>query len=364
MATEERIRTAILGAGIGAKHLDGLLRNNDIFEVRSICDLDADRGRALAARADNCEATSDLGHVLADPEIDLVSVCLPPRLHSSVSIEALAAGKHVVCEKPFALSLTDAERMIDAARDASRHITPVFQYRYGLGFRQLLHLIEAGIAGAPLVATAETHWNRGADYYAVPWRGTWNGDGGGCMVTHAIHAHDLLTHALGPVARVTAMTATRVNAIAVDDCAAATFAFASGALATSSVTLGAAEETSRLRFCFENVTVESGGTAYHPAAGPWRFTARSPMSQNDVDAATAAVPNEPESFAGFYRELGRSLRGKPSRVVEAEAGRQATELITALYRSARAGVAVELPVTPDDDKDDGRMPARNDAGPA
>ncbi len=347
---------AILGAGIGAKHMDGLLANRDRFHVATVCDLDAERAGELATRGENCAAVTDLDAVLADPALDLVAICLPPRLHTPIAIRALEAGKHVVCEKPFALSLRDADRMIAVANAAERTLTPVFQYRYGLGFRQLLHLINVGLAGDPLVATLETHWNRGEDYYAIPWRGTWAGEGGGCILTHAIHVHDMLTCAFGPIASVSADLATRVNPIEVDDCAALSLRHASGALATSSVTLGAAEETSRLKFCFANVTAESGLEVYHPAEAPWTFTARIPARQADIDAALAMVAPEKESFAGFYADLGREFAGEAARGVSTKDGRQSIELVTALYRAAKMAQSVAMPLDASADGYDGWAP--------
>ena len=262
----ERVRVAILGAGIGENHVRALTTLPDRFAVRVVCALE--REQAVAALAPGARAETDIGAVLSDPSVDLVVNGLPPALHCPITLDALAAGKHVVCEKPMALSITDAVRMRDAAVAAGRVLAPVFQYRYGLGFRQLRHLIRTGLAGRPLTASLETHWNRGDAYYNVPWRGTWNREGGGAILSHAIHAHDLLTVAMGPVATVSAALATRANDIEVDDCGAIAFTLESGAVATSSITLGAADDSSRLRFCFSNLTAESGLAAYHPAQAP------------------------------------------------------------------------------------------------
>jgi predicted dehydrogenase len=109
----------------------------------------------------------------------------------------------------------------------------------------------------------------------VPWRGRKATELGGAMLGHAIHAHDLLTFTLGQVRRVFAKVATRVNPIETEDCAAICLEMESGALVTSSVTLGAAEELSKLRFCFAELTAESPGVPpYRPAEGDWRFVAR------------------------------------------------------------------------------------------
>ncbi len=337
----------ILGAGIGENHVRALITLPDRFRVVTVCALEQDQASRIAALAPGARTDSDIAKVLNDPDVDLVVNGLPPHLHCPVTLDALAAGKHVVCEKPMALSIRDAVRMRDAALSADRVLAPVFQYRYGLGFRQLRHLIASGLAGRPLVASLETHWNRGDDYYALPWRGTWEREGGGAILSHAIHAHDLLTVAMGPIAKVSATLATRVNDIEVDDCAAIAFTMASGALATSSITLGAAEDTSRLRFCFSNLTAESGLSPYHPAQAPWTFTARTKSEQSAIDEAVGSIMDGPESFAGFYAALGHRLMGAETDIVTPDDGLRSVELVTALYRSSRSGNAVSLPLSAD-----------------
>src|SRR5205807_2893074 len=114
-------------------------------------------------------------------------------------------------------------------------------------------------------------WNRGAKYYAVPWRGRWETELGGVLLTHAIHSHDIMTYLMGPIASVFARTATRVNPIEVEDCAVASLAMTSGALVSLAATLGSHKEISRLRFCFENVTFESSQAPYAPGDDPWEI---------------------------------------------------------------------------------------------
>src|SRR3569623_2792437 len=111
-------------------------------------------------------------------------------------------------------------------------------------------------------------WRRGYAYYAADWRGTWAGERGGAVLSHASHLHDLLTWLGGAPVEVVARTATRVNPIETEDCAAALLTTADGALMTSAVTLGSAGEISRLRFCFEHLTAESSTAPYKPGADP------------------------------------------------------------------------------------------------
>lgn len=338
------IRVAILGAGIGQKHLDGYLSLPDAYRVTTLCDMDTERAAALVG-AHPIAVTASIDAVLADDSIDLVDICLPPHLHYPVAMDALAAGKHVVCEKPLVACLRDADALIAAARKADRLLAPVFQYRFGPAMSQLAALQQAGLTGAPHVASLETHWNRDAAYYAVPWRGTWAGENGGAVLGHAIHNHDLLACLLGPIARLSAFTTTRVNPIETEDCAAISFQMENGALATSSITLGAASDTTRLRVVFEHLTAESGSTPYAPATGTWTFTARDPARQPEVDATVAATGPVLAGFPGFFAELARALNGAPNSAVTPEDGRRSIELVAAIYQAARSGTIIDLPLT-------------------
>lgn len=338
------IRVAILGAGIGAQHLAGYRALPARFEVRTFCDLDAARARGVVGEDDSITVTGDLDGVLADPDIDLVDVCLPPHLHFSISEKVLAAGKHVVCEKPLVRSLAEADALIALAQKAGRRVFPVFQYRYGRGTAQLRGLIDTGLAGKAFAASLETHWNRDSDYYAVPWRGTWAGESGGAVLGHAIHNHDLLCSVFGPIAELSASTATRVNEIEVEDCGAILMVHENGALSTSSITLGAAMDTTRLRFVYEGFTAESGTSPYAPAEGGWSFTARAPRDQAAIDEVLAGLPAALAGYAGYFDAIADALEGRGGREVTLKDGRQSIELVTAVYHAARTGQRVSLPL--------------------
>ena len=342
-----RYRAAIVGAGIGAEHLAGYLANPDLFEPTVICDLDQARAEALAATAPGCRAETRLELVLTDPGIDVVSICTPPVSHGPLTLQALAAGKHVVCEKPLTGSLKELDRVEAAASAAHRLVLPVYQYRFGKGLGQLKRLINLGLAGRPFVATLETHWNRTAGYYAVPWRGRYATELGGAVVSHAIHAHDILTEVLGQVARVGARVATRVNAIETEDCAAIVLEMASGALATSSITLGAADDTSRFRFCFEHLSAESGLAPYTPGAEPWSFKARVPDGQAAVDAALDDYPTHKHGFARLFALFHAALEGEAEPPVSLADARGSLALATAIYHSSATGLFVDLPLAAD-----------------
>lgn len=340
------ITVAIIGAGIGREHLAGYRALPDRYGVRRLIDQDTARAQEVAGDS-GMAIGPDIDEALGDPTIDLIDICLPPHLHVPMAIRALAAGKHVVLEKPIAPSLSECDLLADAEQASGRRVFPVFQYRYGPGTAALDALIAAGLVGRPQVAALETHWNRGASYYAVPWRGTWAGERGGAVLGHAIHNHDLLCRYFGAPAGVSAQVATRVNPIETEDCAAIALRFEGGALATSSVTLGAAGDTTRLRLVFEHLTATSGDLPYAPADGPWTFAARDPARQPEVDAVLAGLPAPRSGFAGYLEAIADALGGQTGREVTLTDGRRSIELVTAVYAAARAGKEVALPLSPD-----------------
>ena len=345
-AGHDAIRVAIIGAGIGAEHLAAYQELPSRFQVGMLCDTNRQRATDVASSVSSIEIATDMAQALDSPDIDLVDICLPPHLHFDACVAALRKGKHVICEKPLVGSLKEAEKLTDEVNKSGKMLSPVFQYRYGLATARLHALIEAGLAGKPYVASLETHWNRPASYYDNAWRGTWSGEQGGAIFGHAIHSHDLLCTFFGNVKRLSAMTATRVNDIETEDCATVSFEMENGALATSSVTLGAADDTSRLRFCFEHLTAQSGTKPYAPADDAWTFSARGNASQQAIDECVAAIDHAYNGYAGFFNALANAMHTKSGYEVTLDDGRRSIELVSAIYYSAHHAEVVDLPLAP------------------
>lgn len=339
---------AVIGCGIGKLHItEGYAALTDKFRVAALCDIDADKLNAAADALGVPGRYTDYAALLADPTIDVVDICTPPGLHVPQAIAALDAGKEVICEKPLAGSLADVDRLIAADAAARTRVMPIFQYRWGEGYDKARAIIAAGLAGKPYIATVETHWLRGDDYFAVPWRGKWATELGGTLMTHAIHAHDLLCGLMGPVASVYARLATRVNPIEVEDCVAASLEMASGALASISCTLGSTKQISRMRLCFENVTFESGTEPYAPGDDPWTIVPANDAIAAEIDALLATRKPVTRRFAGQLEAYHAALTsGGPLPVTLADA-RRSIELATALYTSGQTGAPVALPIGPD-----------------
>ncbi|HEY8454196.1 MAG TPA: Gfo/Idh/MocA family oxidoreductase [Actinopolymorphaceae bacterium] len=343
-----RFKVAIVGAGVGVQHMIGYLLNPRTYDVTTICDLDRQRAGALVAMLPTARSQTEVERVLADPSIDVVSICTPPFTHLELALRALEAGKHVVVEKPVAGSPAEVDRLAEAAKASGRLVVPVFQYRFARGPRILRQLIDAGLAGPPVAASLEVHWNRGRDYYAVPWRGKRATELGGTVMSHMIHAHDLLTYLAGPVVRVHAEVATLVHPLEVEDTAAVAMRLDNGALATSSATIGAARDTSRYRLVFAHLTAESGLAPYAPGEDPWTFTARDPARQSEIDAVVQAYgPPRRNGFAGLFQELAPALTGAAEPPITLADAHAALSLVAAIYHSAETSSAVDLPLSPE-----------------
>jgi len=340
----EKLRVAVVGSGIGRAHVAAYRTLGDMFEVVAVCDIDGERAKSVGEEARIERVVTDLDEVCAMDDVDIVDVCTPSYLHYPHVMQALESGKHAVCEKPVAGSLKEADDLLRAEAESGKRVMPIFQNRFGHGLQRLKLLMEEGLAGRAYLTTIETAWRRRAEYYAVPWRGKWETELGGPLVTLAIHAHDVLYYVLGPAKRVYAEATTRVNPIETEDCLAASVQMADGSLAVLSVTTGSAVEVSRYRFCFEGFTAESNTQPYSATTDPWTFTGDSPEVSEQIKRALGAFVPLPERFEGQFLRFHKALTCGGDLPVTLSDARASLELITALYYSAETGQPVELPI--------------------
>lgn len=348
-----RLRVGVVGAGVGRMHVEAYQALPELFDVEALCEIDRERREATATDAGIPESTDRLEDLFG-LDLDIIDICTPSALHFEQATAVLEAGIHAVVEKPVARSLAEVDALIETETKSGARACPVFQYRYGHGIQKLHHLIAKGLAGPPSAATAETHWYRGPVYYdAAPWRGRWDTETGGCFTTHAIHIHDLLCEVLGPIASVHARSANRLNGNETEDMGVLSLEFEGGAFATSSVTLGSCQQTSRLRFCFRNLVAESGLDPYNPAHDPWTFPNDDPDAAGAIEDALADFEPLPERFVGQFFRLHGALTGGGPLPVDLGASRRSIELLTAAYWSARTGENVPLPLGADHPFHDG-----------
>lgn len=345
-----RLRVAIIGCGwAGELQMErgfGLLP--ELFEVTVCCSRDMNRRKSFAAKYQIPRDVPSFDDVLTMQDIDVVSICTPPRLHHEMILAAFAADKYVICEKPLVSSLWELDSIIDADSRTMKRVMPIFQYRFGSGIPKLKEVIGSGLAGRPYVASVETLLRRTADYYRVEWRGKFATELGGVLVTQAIHNHDLLLHLMGPVSSVAAFKATRVNPVEVEDCAVAALRLESGALASLTATLGSARPSSRMRLCFERVTFERqcfDAATSHLAEEPWNFTVSDPSVAEAISEIMARPAHGPIGFASQFSAFHNAVAKDAPLPVTLKDARLALDLITGLFDSQDGGASVALPIT-------------------
>jgi predicted dehydrogenase len=340
-----KLRVAVVGLGIGQHHLRAYQKLSDYFEIAALCDIDQAKMQPIATDLGISAITTDLAELCRMEDVDIIDICTPPHLHVPQALQALEAGKYVICEKPLASSLAAVDELAEAEKRTGKRVMPIFQYRFGNGLQKLRYLIEAGLTGRAYLATIETAWRRRPEYYAVPWRGKWKTELGGAIVGHAIHAHDALFYVLGPAKNLFARTAMLVNAIEVEDCASISLELASGALASLSVTLGSTVEITRHRYCFSNLTAESNTQPYASnTADPWQFTGDTPELTAQIEETLKDYTPQPEGFEGQFLRFYQALQQNTELPVTLADARRSLELITAIYYSARTKQPVELPL--------------------
>lgn len=339
----QKYKVAVAGCGgVGRLHAHSFQNLSDQFEVVAICDLDADKATNVANTFDIPRVVTNFDEICAMDDVDIVSICTPSYLHVAQIKQVLAAGKHAISEKPVAGSLKDIDDLIQLEAESGKRIMPIFQYRFGHGVQKLKFLIDKGVAGKAYLTTVETAWRRRPQYYQVPWRGKWETELGGALVTLAVHAHDILYYVLGPAKSVFARTAILVNPIETEDCVSASLEMADGSLTSLSVTTGSTAQISRHRFCFSNLTAESNTEPYTNTADPWTFTGDTPELTQEIEAMLAHFEPLPEQFEGQFYRYHQALQNGTDLPVSLADARASLELITAIYHSAETGEVVEL----------------------
>ncbi|MEX2245422.1 MAG: Gfo/Idh/MocA family oxidoreductase [Dehalococcoidia bacterium] len=347
------IRIGVIGAGgISHSHLIAYRSrtNRDLARVVAIADIDEARAQEQAKTYEIEHVFTDFRDLLACPGVDAVSVCTPPFLHVDQSVEALAAGKHVLCEKPMSPTLAGLDRIAEAERASSAIFAGVFQHRAGQGAQQVKALLDRGRFGRLVFGLSETIWQRDEEYYGIWWRGTWEQECGGVTMGHGIHSIDTLLWLMGEPESLVADAATVKLDIAVEDTSAAIVRFRSGAMAQIAVTVNAQDNRSRLEIYGEDLHAITSESPYAPTAVPFRFTSvDQAKAEAAAEEAQQLVPEETRHLhlPIVHDFLTSIAEGRPA-MVSVDECRRSMELITAMYKSAMTGQRVTFPIAPDD----------------
>jgi UDP-N-acetyl-2-amino-2-deoxyglucuronate dehydrogenase len=283
--------------------------------------------------------------MLRDADCDVVAVCTPSGLHPAHGILAARAGKHVISEKPMAISLEGADALVQACDDAGVHLFVVKQNRLNAPIQLVKRAIDKGRFGRLYMASCTVLWTRPQDYYdQAPWRGTWEFDGGAFM-NQASHYVDLLDWLIGPVESVQAYTATLARNIQVEDTGVVSIRWRTGALGTMSVTMLTYPKNyeGSITIIGEKGTVRVGGVAVNRIEH-WEFAEHDPD-----DSGVEQASYDTTSVYGFghplyYDNVIQSLRGEAAPDTDGREGLRSLEILIATYLSARDGGRVALPL--------------------
>jgi UDP-N-acetyl-2-amino-2-deoxyglucuronate dehydrogenase len=339
----------IVGAGvIAAIHADAIamLSETGMADARVAAVTDVVPGAAAAfAAARGCPAEPDLGALLARGDVEVVCVCVPSGLHAAVGVQAAKAGKHLVVEKPIDVSLEAADRLIDAARSAGVMLTVISQHRFDPGLVELKRLLERGGLGRLVLGEASTKWYRTQAYYdSAAWRGTYAMDGGSLM-NQGVHYVDLLRWCMGPADEITAVCTTQAHDLEVEDTALAIVRFASGAVGTilsSTAAFPGFPQRLEITGLKGTVTVEDGQVVGRALTSSPAGPGPAVVAQAGPSAAADPAAVDVASHAAQLADLLDAIDTGREPAVSGRSGRDALEIVLAVYESSRTGRPVFL----------------------
>ncbi len=350
MMANEPMRTVLIGTGgIARSHVAAVRAAGEQVDLTAAMDIDADRVRAFTETHNIPHAYTDVDTMLATEQPRLVLIATPPGTHAALAVQSMEAGAWVLCEKPLCASLAEMDRIQEAEQRTGNYTSSVFQWRFGSGGQHLKRLIDQGTLGKPLVCNSLVTWYRTPEYYAVPWRGKWATELGGCSMGHGIHAMDFVLWLLGEWQEVRAMIGTLDRDIEVEDVSMASVRFANGAMANLTNAVLCPREVSYVRFDFQKATVELTHL-YSYKNADWRYTAVAGAPYAEEVAEWAAIPEDvPSSHAAQLAAFLAAMQRGERPPVSGPDVRGTLEFLAALYKSGMEGKPVlRGEITPDD----------------
>jgi UDP-N-acetyl-2-amino-2-deoxyglucuronate dehydrogenase len=340
----------IIGCGMIARFHAAAI--DDVRGARLVACYDVVRESVDRFAGDSgCRPYYKLDEMLADKDVDVVTIGTPSGAHQEPAVAAAKAGKHVIVEKPLEVTLKRCDAIIRACEASGVTLSTVFPSRFHDASRELKRAVETGRFGRLTLADAYVKWYRSQAYYdSGAWRGTWKLDGGGALMNQAIHSVDLLTWLMGPVVEVRAEMATLAHQrIEVEDTVVATLRFANGALgvieASTAVYPGYLKR-------IEIHGSEGSAVLEEEDIKVWDFARK----QKRDDAihhsmqehhSTGGGASDPKAIghhghARQFADVLEAIRRKRPPLIDAYEGRRSVEIITAIYKSAKSGKPVRI----------------------
>ncbi|CAM3904180.1 Gfo/Idh/MocA family protein [Lederbergia lenta] len=345
------LKIGIIGTGaIAPSHMEAYLSFPDRCKIVALCDIYPEKAEHIASRFNlNTDVYDDYKSMLERVDIDLISICTPPYTHADMSIDALTAGKHVLVEKPMASSLEECDRMLAAAENNKKILSVVAQNRFRTPMMKLKQVLDSKLIGPIVHTQVDSYWWRGHSYYDLWWRGTWEKEGGGCTLNHAVHHIDLFQWMNGMPDEITAVMSNAAHDNAeVEDISIAIGKYPDGSLAQMTSSVIHHGEEQQLIFQGKNARVSA----------PWKVKASKskengfPIEDNDLGAKIQQVYEDLpevqfEGHTGQIDDVLTAIENNQEVLITGKQGKQTLELITAIYQSASLGCTVKLPLKSD-----------------
>ena len=346
------MKYALIGCGrIATNHIKAVLNNG--LELVAVCDILPEHMQALLEKHGleqdpSIARYTDYKQLLAEhPELELVAIATESGLHARIALDCIDAGVNVIIEKPMAMTMADAEEIIRRSEEKSVTVCACHQNRFNVAVQKTRQALEAGRFGTLSHGSIHVRWNRNRAYYEqAPWRGTWAQDGG-CLMNQCIHGIDLLRWMFGnEVDEVYGVTKQQFHDyLEAEDVGMAVIRFKNGAVATVEGTTNVypknLEET--LYLFGERGTVKIGGKSTNNL-DVWEFA-----DETEADAANKGLEEQTSNVYGnghtsLYADVMDAIRNHRKPYVDAVAGRNALEMVLAIYKSCKTGQPVKLPL--------------------
>ncbi|HEX3047704.1 MAG TPA: Gfo/Idh/MocA family oxidoreductase [Bacillota bacterium] len=354
------INAAIIGTGgISPAHIEGYLKFPQRCKIVALVDIYPEKAETKkknfnldAEIFDSHQAL--LAHACAVKEdIHLVSICTPPFTHAEIAIDCLKAHKNVILEKPMAASLEECDAILKAAEMAAREragagkLSVIAQNRFRTPIMNLKKTLDSGLIGRVLHAQVDSFWWRGHCYYDLWWRGSWEKEGGGCTLNHAVHHIDMLCWMMGLPAEITAVLSNAAHDNAeVEDISVAVLKYPNGSLAQlTSSTIHHGEEQ-KLIFQGEKAKISAPWDVVASLSKGNGFPERNVALEKEIQDFYEALPNvECETHAGQIDNVLTAIENNTEPLIKGTDGRNTIELITAIYKAGSTERNVKLPIT-------------------
>lgn len=344
----EKVRFGVIGAGMAGPYFGEGLRDLPDTECVAVATTREESARAFADKYGVPDWYTDWRKIVERKDIDAVAVVTPPYLHEEMVLAAAETGKHVITEKPMAINLTQADRMIAACDRAGVTFGVIFMYRFMDTIRQIKQAVEEGSLGKLVLGDTYAKFYRTQAYYDMaPWRGTWWGEGGGTLMSQTIHTIDLQLWIMGEVDSLAGFYTTASHDIETDDLAVASLRFKNGALGNivgSTATKPGYPRRLEIHGEKGTIVVKDDDIVVWDVDGMDGSKYLSQPKKNLGDSFSKPGYADSTNHRMQLRDFVDAVKERRRPLVDGREGRKALEVLMAIYQSTKTGRVIQFPV--------------------